>query len=425
MLSNQCDQTLTVAAVTDHLFRHEYGRLVSYAAKLLGPSRIDLAEDIVSESLMRALKTWPNRGVPNDPAAWLFAVTRNQVISHVRSAEQRYRDQSIEPDAIPAADQATIDATYAQELDEATLAMMFACAHPSISSDAQVALMLKELCGFSAVEIAAAYLESESTIAQRLVRAKATFRNKQLSLELPPPAALAERRSSVLRALYLLFNEGYYRHGGELLVDTTQCHEAIRLTALVARHPKVGNAEVAAALALFCFHAARLPARVNQLGELLLLEEQDRSVWDTKLISDGYHWLRLARSGSSLSRYHLEAGIASCHVTATSNEEIDWKQILLYYNDLMRIDDSPIVRLNRAVAIGKAGTPREGLDALTDPQLQTALTNYLPWHASRAAFAAQCADHEVARQSYQSALLLAQNEPQRKFIQSKLDELNR
>lgn len=422
MTGDTAQQESPPSHIAADLFRHEYGRLVAYATRLLGPNRLDLAEDIVSESLYRALKSWPTQGIPREPAAWLFVVTRNQALSILRSGTNMIRASDELLASVPAIGEA--ESTFADELNDATLAMMYACADPAIGSSAQIALILKELCGFSVNEIAAAYLEEPATVSQRLVRAKAAFRKRQSPLTLPPPESLLDRTSSVLSALYLLFNEGYYRHHGELLIDQTQCHEAIRLATMIMRNPRTQSPQVAALLALFSLHAARLPARVNSAGDLLLLENQDRQRWDQQLLSDGFHWLRAARAGSALTRFHLEAGIAACHASAATVEETDWKQIVQFYDDLLRLDDSPVLRLNRAVALSRTASPEAGLIAVSDPLLQIELANYLPWHMTRGALAAAAGEIELAKASYEAALAFSHNDTQRRFIAKKLSEIS-
>lgn len=292
-------------ALTEHLFRHAAGRLVARLTRVLGPARLDLAEEVVQDALVRALETWPFGGMPENPAGWLFAVARNLALDRLRRAATLRRKLALLEPHHPAA--------TATSRDDDELVMIFLCCHPSLSRPARLALTLKTVGGFGIEEIAAALLTRPPAVAQQLVRAKRRIRREGLRLELPAPAALGSRLDSVLEVLYLLFTEGYAAHRGEDLTHAELCGEALRLTRILAGAEPTDLPAVHALLALMLLQSSRLPARVDAAGDLLRLEEQDRSRWDRAAIADGFRHLERAAAGEHISAFHVEAAIAACH----------------------------------------------------------------------------------------------------------------
>ena len=318
-----------------------------------------------------------------------------------------------------AADEVDLDLLDGNVGDD-QLRMMFTCCHPALAPEARVALALKTLGGFGVGEIARAFLSPEPTIAQRIVRAKRTIRDLDVPFSVPDADALPARLDSVLEVLYLLFNEGYNAHAGEDLIRHDLVAEAIRLTSILVQHPAGEQPRVHALLALMLLQASRLPARTDAAGDLLTLEEQDRTRWDRSLIGRGMYELKQAASGSTISRYHLEAGIAATHAGATSYAATDWPLILGYYDLLVQITPSPVVALNRAVAVTMVHGSAAGLAELAVIGLLPAMQKYYLLHATYAHFWQQVGDLPRARASYGQALALTASEPERRFLQRKI-----
>src|SRR5580700_10057121 len=341
-----------ISRLAEHFFRHESGKLVSILTGIFGIERLQLAEDVVQESLVRALQTWPYYGIPDNPAAWLTQTAKHLALDLIRR-EKVFRDK--QPEIITFIDQWSSDPggedspVFDTEIKDGRLRLMFACCHPQIPPEAQTALALKTLCGFSTTEIAIAFLTTDAAIAKRLTRARQRIRELQIPFEIPSGSELSGRLDGVLQTLYLLFNEGYKASSGENLVREDLCFEAIRLATLLAEHPSADQPRTHALLALMLLDAARLPARVDAEGNILRLKEQERSKWSRPMIDSGITHLGLAAAGEELSEYHIQAGIAACHCLAEDYQSTDWSRILSLYDQWMRMNDSPVVALNRAV----------------------------------------------------------------------------
>lgn len=383
--------------------------------RAFGPARLDLAEEVVQDALVQALRTWPYGGIPRDPEAWLRRVARNRALDLLRRDVRM--EALVEPGVLDGL-APSHPPTGSGEDDE--LAMVFLCCHPSLPPDAQVALTLSTVGGLSTDEIAAAFLTSRSTIQQRIVRAKRILRGRSLPLSLPRRGGAGHRRASVLAVLYLMFNEGYAATEGEALVRFELCGEAIRLARLVARHPQVGGADAQALLALFLFQASRLPARTGGAVALLLLEDQDRSLWDRRLMAEGFHWLERATGSREVTRYHLEAGIASGHAAAPSWGETDWPRILGLYDLLLQVAPSPVVAVNRAVAVALAHSAEEGLRALDDVP---AVPGYYLLPATRGHLLAWAGRNADAAVAFRSALMVCRNARIREHLIRRLEAL--
>ncbi|HUA65262.1 MAG TPA: sigma-70 family RNA polymerase sigma factor, partial [Alphaproteobacteria bacterium] len=341
-----------VSHVVEHLFRHESGKMVAILTGIFGLDHLTLAEDVVQEALARALQTWPFYGVPDNPSAWIMRTSRNLALDVVRRKKVFHEK---EPEIIrlmdrdgPGPDSVIFQE---QEIADDRLRMIFVCCHPLIPPEAQVALALKTLGGFSVTEISRAFLTSEAAIAKRLTRAKQRIRESKIPFEIPAGEELGRRLDGVLQSLYLLFNEGYKASSGDKLIREDVCAEAIRLTGLLAEHPAGNLPKSHALLALMLFSAARLPARLDGEGNLLRLQEQDRSLWNRPMIARGMVHFSKSAAGDELSEYQLQAGIAACHSMARDYASTDWRQILSLYDRLKEFDASPVVALNRAVAI--------------------------------------------------------------------------
>lgn len=418
MSDSPSSTTASTQFATEHFFRHESARLVATLAGQFGAQRLQWVEDVVQEALVRALQTWPYRGVPDNPAAWLTQTARHLALDQLRR-EQRWNERE---EGISAEQARWMSVPLEAEPDDAhlrddTLRLMFVCCHPQLSAEAQIALALRTLCGLSPAEIAAAFVTSEAAISKRLVRARQRIRELELPFELPSAHDLPQRLDAVLASLYLLFNEGYKASSGEHLVRSDLCHEAIRLTELLTAHQHTSLPQCHALLALMLLSAARLPARTDDTGGILRLHEQDRSLWDQSFIQRGLQHLQLSARGDTLTEYHLEAGVAACHSTAATHQTTDWARILALYDQLVLLTSSSVVALNRAIAVGRAHGAQSGLDALAAVQ---GLDSYLSLHAARGSFTAELGQAEAAAAHYRKALALAALPSERSFLERQL-----
>jgi len=336
----------------EHLFRRQAGRIVSSLAGRLGSKHQQLAEDAVQEAMLRAAQRWPFQGVPENPEGWLFRVAHNHAISALRR-ERSFGDKTDELiAALESNTQRVEDVDIEESLRDDELRMIFMCCHPELSQDVRVALSLKLVGGFGVGEIARIFLAEESTIAQRLVCAKRVVRERNLPLRMPDRAKVRERLDSVLDVIYLMFSGGYAAHSGEELIRRDVCLEALRLGRLVS-DSSMAAPRVDALVALMALQAARLGARTDAAGDLVLLEEQDRSLWDDELIAQGFYYFERSIVGEEISVWHVQAAIAATYAKAESWETIDWRAILEHYDQLMEMTGSPVVALNRAVAVIK------------------------------------------------------------------------
>jgi RNA polymerase sigma-70 factor (ECF subfamily) len=411
-----------VTQVVEHLFRHEWGRMVATLTRIFGIEHLALAEDVVQEALARALQTWPFYGVPQNPSAWIMRASRNLALDVVRR-QKVFRDKEAEivrvmerPNPSPEA-----ELFEEREIADDRLRMLFVCCHPVIPPEAQVALALKTLGGFSVPEISNAFLTTEAAIAKRLTRARQKIQEARIPFEIPEGEDLGRRLESVLQSLYLIFNEGYKASSGERLVREDVCQEAIRLTSLLAGHP-VGNLpKVHALLALMYLNAARIPARLDADGNLLRLQDQDRSLWDRKMIAQGVRHFARSAAGSELTKYHLESGIAACHCAAPDYAATDWRQILALYDRLIEFEPSPVVALNRAIVVANLDGPQAGLDAVAAIADLGKLGSYYLRYAVLGEFEARRGNFPAAAAHFKEALKLAGLPSERAFLSQRIE----
>jgi RNA polymerase sigma-70 factor (ECF subfamily) len=406
----------------EHLFRHQAGRMVARLTRLLGPAQLDLAEESVQQAMLRALQSWPYQGMPENPAAWLFRVAHNSAIDAVRR-NRAFRDKTdaIVEDLSLSARLTPDDPGADSQVRDDELRMIFMCCHPEISREASVALSLKTVGGFSVREIARAFLMDEAAIAQRLVRAKRQIRDKQLTLQVPAGSDLRRRLDSVLDVIYLMFNEGYAANNGEDLIRQDLCLEALRLGRLVASS-SISQPRVHALVALMALQAARFAARVDAAGDLILLENQDRGRWNQELIRVGFHHFDRSISGDELSEYHVQAAIAATHARSVSAQSTDWPMILRLYDQLMSINRSPVVALNRAVALAKVRGPAEALAAIAPFENDVQLRDYYLLLALRGHLLSELGRTAEAAKCFRAALECPCSEPERRFLKRKLEE---
>lgn len=402
----------------DHLFRRESGRIAATVARIFGMHNLALAEDVVQEAFCRALEVWPFRGVPRNPSAWLMATAKNCALDVLRR-ERTARSFAALGDALQS------EWTLAPALEELfepqairddLLRMMFSCCQPRLNEMSQVALILHILCGFSVAEVAGAFVSGHAAIEKRLTRAKKILGKSPALFDLSAPADFSRRLPAVQRALYLLFNEGYHGAAPDAAVHTELCGEARRLIGVLLEHPH-GATPATYALSL---NAARLPARLDAAGNLVALAGQDRSSWDQELVAEGFGLLALSASGTDITAYHIEAAIASVHATAARTEDTNWKAIVSLYDHLMSIAPSPIVALNRAIAIAQAEGPERGLAeacAVTDGGR---LSAYPFYPAALGELELRLGRSAAAREHFRAARALTRSPMERRFIDQRL-----
>ena len=408
--------------LADHLFRHEAGKIVSILTGIYGTRNLQLAEDVVQEAMIRALKTWPLGGVPENPAAWLLRTAKNLAIDQLRR-EKNFLGKQVaiiaETEDRAGPDEAGSDG---EGFSDDQLRLMFVCCHPALAQEAQVALALKTLCGFSPAEIATAFLISEAAVSKRLVRARRQIRDERIPYEIPEVGELPARLDGVLETLYLLFNEGHKASHGTEVVRADLCLEAIRMTALLASHPVGNHSRTHALAAMMAFTAARLPARTDAEGSLVLLEDQDRAKWNGRMIQTGIRHLAASKAGTDLGEYHIQAGIAACHTLAPSDGETDWPRIVMLYDRLMELRPSPVIALNRAVAISKTSGPAAGISEIENPSIRGPLGNYHLLHAVLGELELKRGDPRKAAGHFRRALALAETRPERSHLSQRLED---
>jgi RNA polymerase sigma-70 factor (ECF subfamily) len=410
-----------IHGLVDHLFRREAGRMMAALTHALGPAHLDLAEEAVQEALVKALQHWPFHGVPDDPAAWLIRVARNRALDILRRGTTR-RDKAGDVRRLLEASPPTQpgDREAVARLDggptDDQLRLIFLCCHPDLPRDAQVALTLKTVCGFGVEEIAAAFLTKPATIAQRLVRAKRRLKSLDARFEFPSRRQLPHRLDGVMEVLYLLFNEGYAAHRGEALLRADLCDEALRLTVALAHLPATDRPVVHGLAALMLFQASRAEARMDAVGELVLLDDQDRDRWDRRLIARAFAHMERSAQGDQITPYHLQAAIAAEHAMAPSDAATDWPEILGLYDRLYRLQPSPIIALNRAVALARVEGPTAGLEAVDALASTRVLADYAHLHATRARFLADLGQRRQAAEACRKAARLTDSAPQRRFL---------
>jgi RNA polymerase sigma factor (sigma-70 family) len=391
----------------EHFFRHEYGRVVAVLARRVGVRHLEHVEDAVQAALATALTTWTTSGQPDDPGGWVYRVAHNHLIGALRTQETRDRAlrRQTRPDA--AVVERVSEPQFNSELADDLLRMLFVCCDESIPRESRLVFALKILCGFDIAEIALRLFASEASVYKRLGRARARLRAEPLQTDTPPLETLRARIGSVHEVLYLLFNEGYLSIRAEQAIRRELCDEAIRLTTLLAEHPVGATPDTCALLALMHLHAARLAARHNTGGDLLLLEEQDRTQWDRRQLSQGATWLKRSAMGDAFTRYHAEAAIAAEHAFAPSFEETNWAEIARLYGVLERLAPSPLHTMNRAIATAEWRGTDSGLALLVDLDPPDWLGRSYQWHATLSDLHRRVGHPDAARRHAERALAAA------------------
>jgi RNA polymerase sigma factor (sigma-70 family) len=398
---------------------------VAVLTKVFGVHNLQMAEDVVQDTMLTALNTWKIKGVPENPTAWLFTAARNKAVDVLRK-QQRTQQYAKELTPLLQSGYSLIptvnDVINTNTIDDDRLRMMFVCCHPSLSTEAQVTLVLKTLCGFSVNEIAKAYVTNYDTIEKRLYRAKQNFRENKVEFELPPPQQLEERLDAVLLSIYLLFNEGYNATSNEELIRKDMMQEAMRLCELICRNPAVPHENAHALMALMCFTASRNEARLDANGNVLLLKQQERSKWNRALIENGIYHLEASAAGDHMSKYHIEAGIAYEHAVAREYAHTNWNHILNCYNLLYNYYPSPVVALNRAVVVAELQGAAQGIKAIESIPDLASLKKYYLLPAALGELHWQLKEYDKAKQYFEEASQLTQNAIEKKLLQQKMQQ---
>ncbi len=409
------------------LYRSESGRVLATLVRLLGD--LDLAEESMHEAFAAALESWTLAGIPDKPRPWLISTARFKAIDAMR---RRARFDGAQRDLVAHMESRVNDAPSGneeigdEEIEDDRLRLIFTCCHPALPPEGQVALTLREICGLTTEEIARAFLVTPATLAQRIVRAKAKIRETPIPYEVPTPQELPERLDAVLQVIYLVFNEGYSAAAGAEVTRAELTGEAIRLGRLLTElqpEPEVPKPEIMGLLSLMLLQESRRAARTSPAGELILLENQDRSLWNREQIAEGVALVEKALNSRRFGAYTLQAAIAAVHAEAESTAATDWRQIVALYNQLVRIHPSPVAQLNRAVAIAMRDGPEAGLAHIDAVLEHGELANYYLAHSARADMYRRLGRTAEARSSYEKALALTQQEPERHFLQERIRQL--
>ena len=412
------DMAGQVRNVVDSVYRSEGRRVFATLIRLLGD--FELAEDALHDAFAAALEQWPTAGVPNNPRAWLVSAGRYKAIDAIRRRSRFNASLERIAEEIDARTRES-EESEDQDVEDDRLRLIFTCCHPALSPEARIALTLREVCGLTTEEIARAFLTAPPTLAQRIVRAKAKIRDARIPYQVPSREDLPERLATVLHVVYLVFNEGYSASAGDSLTRSDLSGEAIRLGRLLAE--LLPEPEVMGLLALMLLHEARRTARTSEAGDLILLENQDRNLWDRNRIAEGIELVERSLSSRRFGPYTLQAAIAAVHSEAPTVASTDWTQIVALYDLLARAEPSPIVELNRAVAIAMRDGPEAGLRLIDDILSRGELNDYHLAHSARADLCRRLGRVAEARASYKRALALTQQEPERRFLERRLLDL--
>ncbi|MDX1941490.1 MAG: DUF6596 domain-containing protein [Saprospiraceae bacterium] len=398
-----------------HLFRTEFSKITAVLCKVFGIEHIEIAEDIASDTFLLAVETWSYKGIPDNPTAWLYTVAKNKAKNYF-NRHHVYHNKIIPEIKFNSTDLYELDIDLSDKnITDSQLQMLFAICHPIIPAEAQIGLALRILCGFGIDEIANAFLTNKETINKRLFRAKEKLKSENIKIEYPAENEISQRLETVLRTLYLLFNEGYYSESQDSILREDLCQEAMRLAYLLIENEQTNQPAAKALLALMCFHASRFPARKNDAGEIILYQDQDESLWDQELITKGAFYLHQASQGNQLSKYHLEASIAYWHTIKTDTKE-KWENILQLYNKLLQIEYSPIAALNRTYALSKANSKAEAI--IEAEKLQ--LTNNHYYYTLLGELYTNI-NNDKAKINFQKAYDLAKTQADKQIIKKKMD----
>jgi len=407
----------------DHLFRQQSGKMVAVLSHLAGFKHLNLIEDIVQDSFITALQHWKLKGIPEQPEAWLMKTAKNKAVDLLRRINYHTRFVQSQDTANYSEQVETF--FHHQEMNDSELRMIFACCHPSLKKEDQIALTLKLVFSFSIGEIAKALVLTDAVVQKRLSRAKAFLISEHIQLEIPAGNELTNRLEAVRIVLYLLFNEGYYTHKADSLIRRDLCMEALRCSKILCEHSTVKDPINQALLALMCLHAARFDSRLSDTQQFILLEHQDRSLWDRELISIGYYYLNAAALGEKISKYHIEAAIAAEHCKAGDYHQTNWKQLLYWYDLLTQIDNSPVILLNRALVIHANGNTEKAIsEILSIPGIDLLLKNDHQYSSVLGYLYMKLSDDIKAKTYFLRAYSMANSEAEKKLLQTRIDQLS-
>lgn len=408
---------MKTSQLVDHFFRSEYGKAVSHLTSRFGSIHLELAEDCVQEALIKAMQTWPYSQIPDNPTGWILRVAGNKMIDHLRR-EQKNSKQEV-PDQV----EEFKDNLSFESINDDMVRMMFACCHPSLSSEYQIILTLKILGGLSVREIASALLKKEETVAKAYTRAKKKFKAEEIKLALPPANAIEERLDIVLKIIYLLFNEGYKSAEGDHLIREELCKEAIRLNSVLLDSEICDTPSANALIALMHFHSARFDARVDENGDIITLEHQDRDKWNQELITLGLEYLYKASEVNIINEYIIQAAISATHCQAASFEETDWSNILRLYDLQLQVNPSPIVELNRIIPLEKVHGSLLALKEIERLEATDFFEEYYLFFAIKSQILENIGDLEACKIALSKAIELSKNTREIAYMQAKLQEL--
>ncbi len=395
--------------------------MTAILTRIFGFHNSELIDDILQETFLSALKTWPLKGQPDNPSAWLMQVAKNKAINAIKKKNMLTEWNTEIMEEVDQIDRLFLD----HEIKDSQLRMLFACCWPELPEKSKIMLMLKTLCGFNNAEIASALLMTPLAVKKAIYRAKKEVQGLYDRISVPAIQETGERLETVYTVLYLMFSEGYKRSYEEEVISEDLCFEAIRLASLLLEIPELNHGKTHALLSLICFGIARFPARKGNKGEIIDLRCQDRSLWDKGCIDAGFYHLQLSRQSNSLSKFHLESSIASVHCAASSFEETEWESILLYYKKLLEIEDSGITRLNYTIALSKVKGAKAGLKALDEADLSLSKNKEFMLHAAKAEMNAELNHYEIAKSYYRVACDMATSEADKKYLQSQIEECDR
>lgn len=398
-----------------HLFRTEFRKITAVLCKVFGIEHIEIAEDLASETFLSAIETWTYKGIPENPTAWLYAVAKNKTKNYI--TRNKIFTEKITPlikHSPKETEEIEIDLSD-KNITDSQLQMLLTICHPTISTEAQIGLALRILCGFGIDEIANAFLSKKETINKRLFRAKEKLRLQKVPIEFPGEAEINNRLEPVLRTLYLLFSEGYYSESQDTILREDLCHEAMRLTSLLLENEPTNLPNVKALFSLMCFHSSRFAARKNEQGGIILYQDQDETLWNEELVNKGIYFLHKSSQGNQLSKYHIEAGIAYWHTIKADTKE-KWENILQLHNRLLQLEYSPVAALNRTYALSKANGKHEAIKEAEKLQL---INNHFYFVLLGELYTS--IDNKKAKQNFEAALALAKTQTDKQTIQMKID----
>lgn len=411
----------------EHLFRHESGKIVAHLTGYLGSDYIEIAEDAMQEAIKEAIHVWSFKGIPDNPIGWIYVVAKRKALNFVQKEKLKYKYtyQVTEAQISWLSDSRISEIHEDDNINDDQLRLMFLCCHPSLSYDSQIAIILKTLCGFSISEIARGFLTTDDAIHKRLVRARKTIQENRISFELPPADQIEVRLNAVLEVLYLLFNEGYSASNGTALTRSELCDEAIRLAYLIINHPYIrDNSATYALLSMMLLSGARLTSRMSTDNQMITLGLQNRSQWDAEKIKQGIVFLEKSVTRPKLGKYHILAAISAHHCTAKDENSTDWEGIIKLYDSLLKMENSPVIVLNRSVAIYKKYGPDRALKELQVLESDPLLLKYPYFYSIRGELYLARGQLTIAKQMFKRALDLVRTESEKKFLLERLESFD-